>query len=104
MLKEIRQEDYASLLRSSLFTIKRLKAELEQQKKEQEPIAIIGIGCRFPGGCHDPETFWEFLTAGGDGVTGVPRDRFRIEDFYDPDPNAAGKIYLKEAGFLQENV
>src|SRR5436305_5954459 len=104
MLKEIGQEDYASLLRSSLSIIKRLKAEMEQQKKEREPIAIIGMGCRFPGGCHDPETFWRFLMEGGDGVIEVPRDRFDIEDFYDPDPNVAGKMYLKEAGFLQTNV
>ena len=104
MLKEIGQEDYVSLLKSSLSAIRRLKAELEQQKKEQEPIAIIGMGCRFPGGCHDPETFWQFLTTGGDGVIEVPRDRFDIEDFYDPDPNVAGKMYLKEAGFLQTNV
>ena len=104
MLKEIGQEDYASLLRSSLSIIKRLKAEMEQQKREREPIAIIGMGCRFPGGCHDPETFWRFLMEGGDGVIEVPRDRFDIEDFYDPDPNVAGKMYLKEAGFLQTNV
>jgi acyl transferase domain-containing protein/surfactin synthase thioesterase subunit/acyl carrier protein len=104
MLKEIEQEDYATLLRRSLATIKRLKAELDQQTKKQEPIAIIGMGCRFPGGCHDPETFWKFLTEGGDGIIEVPRDRWNIEDLYDPDPNATGKIYLKEAGFLQENV
>ncbi|TMC16695.1 MAG: type I polyketide synthase, partial [Chloroflexi bacterium] len=104
MLKEFGQEDYISLLRSSLSTIKKLKAELEQQKKGQESIAIIGMGCRFPGGCYDPATFWRFLTAGRDGVVEVPRDRFHIEDFYDPDPSVAGKIYLKEAGFLQENV
>ena len=104
MLKETEQEDYAALLRRSLAAIKRLKAELEQQAKKQEPIAIIGMGCRFPGGCHDPETFWKFLTEGGDGIIEVPRDRWNIEDLYDPDPNARGKIYLKEAGFLQENV
>jgi len=78
--------------------------EEKQPKNMQEPIAIIGMGCRFPGGCHDPETFWKFLTESGDGVIEVPRDRWRIEDFYDSDPKAAGKIYLKEAGFLQENV
>src|SRR5437762_3482563 len=104
MLKEFGQDDYPSLLRSSLSTIKRLKAELAQQTKGQEPIAIIGMGCRFPGGCHDPETFWQFLAAGGDGIIEAPRDRWSLEDFYDPDPNATGKIYLREAGFLQENV
>src|SRR5436305_7650730 len=85
-------------------TGKKVKAELEQQKKEREPIAIIGMGCRFPGGCHDAETFWRFLTEGGDGVIEIPRDRFHIEDFYDPNPDATGKMYLKEGGFLQENV
>src|SRR5436305_6631560 len=104
MLKEPGKADYTSLLRGSLATIKQLKAELAQQKKVQEPIAIIGMGCRFPGGCHDPETFWQFLIDGGDGVIEFPRDRFNLEELYDPDPNASGKMYLKEGGFLQENV
>ena len=50
-----------------------------------DPIAITGIGCRFPG-AKEPESFWRFLSAGGDAVTEVPRDRFDIAEFYDPRP------------------
>ncbi|PEE48966.1 hypothetical protein COM71_02745 [Priestia megaterium] len=104
IVKKVAQEDYLPLLRSSLSTIKKLKVELEKKKSNTEPIAVIGMGCRFPGGCNDPETFWEFLNEGHDGVIEVPEDRGSIRDLYDPDPNATGKIYLKEAGFLQEKV
>ena len=93
-------EDYLSLLKYSLATIKKLKTDLEKQTMPKEPIAVIGMGCRFPGGSYDPQTFWRFLREGGDGVIEAP-GRWRIEDFYTPDPNVRVKI---EAGFLQEDV
>ncbi|MCX8131981.1 MAG: polyketide synthase dehydratase domain-containing protein [Clostridia bacterium] len=98
MAVEMGQEDYLLLLKKSLSTIKKLDAELEMQRKEKEPIAIIGMGFRFPGGSHDPQTFWEFLTEGRDGVIGVPKDRWCIDEL-----NVPG-VHLREAGFLHENV
>ncbi|WP_244433921.1 type I polyketide synthase [Azospirillum sp. B506] len=57
-----------------------------------DAIAIIGIGCRLPGGIDDPRTFWSRLMAGTDAVTEIPRDRWEIDAWYDPDPAAPGKI------------
>ncbi|MBW1749300.1 MAG: acyltransferase domain-containing protein, partial [Deltaproteobacteria bacterium] len=68
----------------------------------QEPVAIIGIGCRFPGDANSPETFWQLLKDGVDTITEVPVDRFDIDAFYDPDPEKPGKIITRYGGFLKE--
>src|SRR3954454_23808505 len=65
-----------------------------------EPIAIIGIGCRFPGGANDPAQFWRLLTDGVDAVSGVPEDRWNVRAFYDPDPAKPGKTYAGQGGFI----
>jgi acyl transferase domain-containing protein len=67
-----------------------------------EPIAIIGMGCRFPGGAHDPESYWQLLRNGVDAITQVPPDRWDVEAFFDPDPDAPGKIYTRWGGFLPD--
>ncbi len=64
-----------------------------------EPIAIVAVSCRFPGAA-DPEAFWELLSGGVDAIREVPEDRFDIDEFYDPDPDAPGKIYSRFGGFL----
>ena len=65
-----------------------------------EPIAIIGAGCRFPGGATSPEAFWELLQAGRDAITEVPADRWDVDAYFDPDPGAPGKMYSRHGGFL----
>src|SRR5262245_26211588 len=65
-----------------------------------EPIAIIGIGCRFPGGVNDPAAFWSLLERGADAVTEVPADRWEPRAFYDPDPSRPGKTYSRWGGFV----
>src|SRR2546428_12815925 len=52
----------------------------------REPIAIIGIGCRFPGGADSPEKFWRLLCDGVDAITPIPVDRWHVPAFSDPDP------------------
>jgi acyl transferase domain-containing protein/acyl carrier protein len=69
-----------------------------------EPIAIIGMGCRFPGGAKNPEEFWKVLKSGNDAVTEIPEDRWDKELYYDPDPDAPGKMFTKSGGFLKEGV
>jgi acyl transferase domain-containing protein/D-arabinose 1-dehydrogenase-like Zn-dependent alcohol dehydrogenase/acyl carrier protein len=64
-----------------------------------EPIAIVAVSCRFPG-APNPEAFWELLSEGLDAIGEVPEDRFDINEFYDPDPEAAGKTYTRYGGFL----
>ena len=65
-----------------------------------EPIAIIGIGCRFPG-AHNPETFWQILHNGVDAISEVPPTRWDIDSFYDPEPVTPGKMNTRYGGFLE---
>src|SRR6266480_2109349 len=65
-----------------------------------EPIAIIGIGCRFPGGANTPEAFWELLRSGYDAISEIPAERWDVDAFYDPDPSASGKMYTRHGAFL----
>ncbi|HXA49392.1 MAG TPA: beta-ketoacyl synthase N-terminal-like domain-containing protein, partial [Candidatus Acidoferrum sp.] len=74
-----------------------MQARLDAQR---EPIAIIGMGCRFPGGAVDPESFWRLLENGVDAVTEIPKDRWPVDAYYDPDPTAPGKMYTRHAAFL----
>ena len=64
-----------------------------------EPIAIIGLACRFPGAAT-PEDYWQILRGGVDVITEVPSDRWNISDFYDANPEAPGKMYSRWGGFL----
>ncbi len=66
-----------------------------------EPIAIIGIGCRFPQ-AKDPESFWQLLHHGVDAITEVPKDRWDIEQFYNLEPATPGKMYTRWGGFLDQ--
>jgi acyl transferase domain-containing protein/acyl-CoA synthetase (AMP-forming)/AMP-acid ligase II/NADPH:quinone reductase-like Zn-dependent oxidoreductase/acyl carrier protein len=66
-----------------------------------EPIAIVGLGCRFPG-APDPEAFWTLLREGRDAISEVPRDRWDIDAFYDPSGTAPGKICSRWGGFLDQ--
>jgi acyl transferase domain-containing protein len=65
-----------------------------------EPVAIVGIGCRFPGGADTPERFWELLRDGVDAIREVPAERWSIDDYFDPDPDAPGKMNTRWGGFL----
>lgn len=64
-----------------------------------EPLAIIGIGCRFPG-AQEPDAFWEMLLAGRQAVAEVPPDRWDAESFYDPDPDVPGRMVSRWGGFI----
>ncbi len=79
-----------------------VSSSLQTNKKQaQEGIAIIGIGCRFPGGVNDTESFWKLLVEGREGVCDVPADRWNVERFYDPEPGLAGKTVAKRGGFIE---
>lgn len=65
-----------------------------------DPIAIVGMGCRFPGGADSPAQFWELLQRGIDASSEVPAGRWDVDAFYDPDPDAPGRSYTKRGSFL----
>src|ERR1700693_526454 len=72
-----------------------------QHVMESEPIAIIGIGCRFPGS-SGPQAFWQSIRDGIDAITEVPANRFNLSDVYDPDPTVPGKINTRWGGFIEQ--
>ncbi|MES1159134.1 MAG: beta-ketoacyl synthase N-terminal-like domain-containing protein, partial [Bacteroidota bacterium] len=67
-----------------------------------EPIAIIGIGRRFPGNADSPERFWQLLKNGVNAITSIPEDRWGKSSFYDPDPLKPGKTYAQWGGFIKD--
>ncbi|MEU3750390.1 type I polyketide synthase, partial [Streptomyces narbonensis] len=67
-----------------------------------EPIAIIGMACRYPGGVTSPEDLWRLVSEGRDAVSGLPTDRGWDEDLFDPDPDRSGKSSVREGGFLHD--
>jgi thioester reductase-like protein len=66
-----------------------------------EPLAIIGIGCRFPGGANNAEAYWQMLLAGTDAMTDVPIDRWQHRNFYHPEPGKPGKTVARQAAFIE---
>ncbi len=95
------QTDRESLLRRALLEVKaaRAKAEVLQQART-EPIAVVGLGCRFPGGADSPEAFWDLLVSGRNAVGPVPPDRWDAEAYYDPDPDTPARTYARHGAFI----
>jgi acyl transferase domain-containing protein len=97
------KEGHRALLHDALRALEKMQARLEANEKEKtEPIAIIGLGCRFPGGANSPEKFWSLLRAGFDAVGQIPPDRWNADAYYDPDPDMPGKMYTRHGAFLDE--
>jgi acyl transferase domain-containing protein/acyl carrier protein len=77
-----------------------LQQKLERSAADTGPIAVIGMGCRLPGGVTSPEEYWSLLSQGRDAITEIPADRWDVDAYYDPDPDAPGKIATRWGGFI----
>ncbi|MEU3862970.1 type I polyketide synthase, partial [Streptomyces sp. NPDC028722] len=91
--------------------LKRALADLSQARKRlreveserTEPIAVVAMGCRLPGGVSSPDDLWELVSAGRDGISSFPTDRgWDVQGLYDPDPERPGKSYVREGGFVTD--
>ncbi|CAM4286928.1 Beta-ketoacyl-acyl-carrier-protein synthase I [Mycobacterium basiliense] len=67
-----------------------------------EPIAVVGIGCRFPGDVNGPDSFWDLLVEGRNAISRIPADRWDADAFYDPDPLTPGRMTTKWGGFVRD--
>lgn len=85
-----------------IANLRRLRERIEQlERQHREPIAIVGVACRLPGGADDLPSLWSMLTGPEDPITTVPPDRWDLSEWYDPDPKVAGKMSTQWGGFLQ---
>ena len=95
------EPDHTQRLQRALAAIRQLRGELKAlEEAARQPIAVVGIGCRFPGGANDPDAFWDLLAEGRDALSPIPETRWDVARYYDSNPEAAGKMYVDQGGFL----
>lgn len=97
-----------AMMQRLLHTLKEARLKIETLEKEKrarhEPLALIGMGCRFPGGVSTPQAFWHNLQRGYDAISQIPLHRWDANTYYDPNPDAPGKMMTRAAGFLQNPI
>src|SRR5246127_5568304 len=93
--------DRRAIITEALRKIDDLTARLEiAEKSDTEPIAVVGMACRLPGGVDSPAQYWQFLKDGGNGVIRVPANRWDADAYYSDDHTRQGTICNREGGFL----
>ncbi len=102
-MKEIQsQNESVEFSKRISQALKQARTQLEEiQRQKNEPIAIVGMGCRFPGKVKNPSGFWQMLKNGVDCISEIPVQRWDLKDYYDPDPDVPGKMYTREGGFIE---
>jgi acyl transferase domain-containing protein len=96
-------ESTDTLLRRALVELREMRSRLKAfEQAQSEPIAIVGMGCRFPGGADSPERFWELLTNSVDAIDEIPAERWDIDAYYDPDAGTPGKANTRWGAFLKD--
>lgn len=93
-----------SPIKRALVALKKMGARLDDlERHSREPIAVIGMACRFPGGANSPNEYWNNLTAAKDSIVEVPPERWNLEDYYDADMHKPGRMTTRYAGLI-DNV
>lgn len=99
----MQNKDNSNLMKSAIRTIDALKMKIKKLE-EIESIAVIGMACRFPGGCDTPEKFWDFLKDNKNGIVDAPANRWNIKDYLSDYPNFFDEMYTVQGGYLQEDI
>ncbi|MEL6354895.1 MAG: type I polyketide synthase [Cyanobacteria bacterium J06627_28] len=93
--------NYRDLLQEATVQIRKLRHQLDSlEQKQDEPIAIVGMACRFPGEADTPKAYWELLKEGVDAVGEIPPQRWPVDAHYDENPETAGKMYTRSGSFI----
>src|SRR6185437_15141860 len=93
----------ATAVKRALAMIQVLESKLANaEQAARAPIAVVGIGCRFPGDVSNTTAYWRLLSEGRDAITEVPASRWDLDAYYDPDPDRPGKTNSRWGGFLTD--
>ena len=100
----VAEDKFLDYLKRTVADLRQARRRLQEvEARADEPVAIVAMGCRFPGGAADPEALWELVATGGDVISGFPADRgWDTEGLFDPDPDHAGTLYVRQGGFVAE--
>ncbi len=94
-------ESKTDTLKKAFLAIESLKHIVaDTRRRASEPVAVVGVACRLPGGSDSPESYWQMLCDGENSAQPIPESRWNIDKFYNPVPSAPGKMYVSELNFI----